>query len=102
MVRGLERGTQLRSIPVCKSGEGSECRWRSLRGMGAIPWISSAPQGRADLLHVINSVLFLCEGLTYLAVSVDDKWHSRHASAEDRHRRRCWPLRSRPGVRRRV
>jgi hypothetical protein len=62
--------------------------------MGTMPWISSAPQGRADLLHVINSVLFLCEELTYLAVSIDDRWHSRHASAEDRHRRRCWPLRS--------
>jgi hypothetical protein len=34
-------------------GEGSECRWRSLRGIGAIPWVSSAPQGRADLLHVV-------------------------------------------------
>jgi hypothetical protein len=38
-----------------------------------MPWVGSAPQGRADLLHVVGSVLFLCEKLTYLAVPIDDR-----------------------------
>jgi hypothetical protein len=40
---------------------------------------------RISYTIVISFALFLCEKLTYLAVSIDDRWHSRYASAADQH-----------------